>query len=91
MKFIVYISFILTTLNAYADFRVLRENIRGSKITYYDMDNDEIIDYVFEETRDSTISYWKDGEDLHKAIKSVKHRKMIDESYILRPETRSLN
>jgi len=75
----------ISNFNVYADFRVLKEKIKGSKITYYDMDDDEIIDYVIEETKDFTISFWKEDNNLHKVITTVNHRKMIEETYVLNP------
>ena len=53
------------------------------------MDNDEEIDYVIEQTKDSTISFWKEDENLHKVVTSVKHRQMIEETYILSPEEKN--
>ena len=84
MKYFFLLPSLLFIFTANAEFRVLKEN-QGSKITYYDMDNDEIIDYVIEETKDSTISFWKENDNLHKVITTVNHRKMIEETYVLNP------
>jgi len=81
MKFRVILSIFLTSFSLLAKTRFIKEKTIDSEIFYYDIDDNNQIDYVIEKKKDRTVSYFLDGKFISKTIVFKANGLYLEEQY----------